>query len=259
MAHSKNSEAALEKMKERGRLAIGWTGTGDLRNLEISNAVELNSWISETRSNKGIQNTGGPSLWNLYHEMKIGDFVIVNSQGKRQCVFEVTGDYQFEKNKSKQIEGHGHQREAILTDLDPEELWSKSGSAFMPGQGPRWTLAACSISNKAKNAIHTEGARYSIVSTAIERNAKARNECIAFHGNTCHVCDFNFEQNYGDLGKGFIHVHHRVDLADKKSVHKVDPKKDLVPLCPNCHAMAHQKRPAISVEKLRKIVAKQRT
>ena len=43
------------------------------------------------------------------------------------------------------------------------------------------------------------------------------------------------------MGKDFIHVHHIIPLNEIKEEYTVDPIKDLVPVCPNCHAMLHRK------------------
>ncbi|WP_198928636.1 hypothetical protein [Enterovibrio norvegicus] len=58
-----------------------------------------------------------------------------------------------------------------------------------------------------------EGAVKQVTINAYERNPKARAACIAKYGAICQVCDLNFESKYGAIGKGFIHVHHKVDLA----------------------------------------------
>ncbi|VXB41096.1 Restriction endonuclease [Arthrobacter sp. 9AX] len=72
-----------------------------------------------------------------------------------------------------------------------------------------------------------------------ERDADARRVCLAFHGTSCAACGFSFEVSYGDSGAGFIHVHHQVPPAMLGRGYQLDPIADLVPLCPNCHAMAH--------------------
>ena len=96
-----------------------------------------------------------------------------------------------------------------------------------------------------------EGATKSIAVNAYERNAIARNRCVEHYGYKCQCCGFSFEEKYGELGKAFIHVHHVKPLADIKESYVVDPVKDLIPLCANCHAMVHRASPAISVEQLR--------
>lgn len=96
-----------------------------------------------------------------------------------------------------------------------------------------------------------EGARKKVSVNIYERSQHARNKCIAVHGLNCAVCAFNFENAYGDIGIGFIHVHHVVDIASIKAEYKVDPSKDLAPVCPNCHAMLHKTKPAMSIESLK--------
>ena len=47
------------------------------------------------------------------------------------------------------------------------------------------------------------------------------------------------EMVYGQAGADFIHVHHVVPAPQVGSAYQLDPLTDLVPLCANCHAMAH--------------------
>ncbi len=99
--------------------------------------------------------------------------------------------------------------------------------------------------------VLTEGAKKQITVNAYERNPKARTQCIEHYGSRCYVCGFDFHENYGDLGTGYIHVHHEVDLAQIGETYTVDPVKDLKPVCPNCHAMLHKTKPAMPVDKLK--------
>lgn len=41
---------------------------------------------------------------------------------------------------------------------------------------------------------------------------------------------------------GIIHVHHLKPLHESIGIGIVDPSRDLVPVCPNCHAVIHSKR-----------------
>jgi hypothetical protein len=95
-----------------------------------------------------------------------------------------------------------------------------------------------------------EGGRRTITVTAIERKKSLRDACIAKWGAVCQVCAFDFGKTFGSVAKGFIHVHHHNLLADSGIV-STDPEKDMSPLCPNCHAVAHLKRPPYTVEELR--------
>lgn len=96
-----------------------------------------------------------------------------------------------------------------------------------------------------------EGATSTVLVNRYERNAAARSKCIAHYGVQCFVCGFNFESRYGELGKGYIHVHHIVPLAQTRGEYEVDPIKDLLPVCANCHAMIHSTRPERTVDQIR--------
>lgn len=88
-----------------------------------------------------------------------------------------------------------------------------------------------------------------------ERSSIARQRCIEANGTTCVVCGFNFEEKYGYIGKGFIHVHHIIPLNEIGSSYKVNYKKDLIPVCPNCHAMLHRKNDgAFTWEELKQMI-----
>jgi 5-methylcytosine-specific restriction protein A len=111
----------------------------------------------------------------------------------------------------------------------------------------------------AMPALYVEGATRSVTVNAYERNPRARKACLDHYGFDCAVCVFNFANFYGDLGEGFIHVHHLKDLATVGGEYEVDPIADLRPVCPNCHAMLHAETPAMSIAKLRSIIDARRT
>ncbi|MHA7292503.1 HNH endonuclease [Arthrobacter sp. HLT1-21] len=93
------------------------------------------------------------------------------------------------------------------------------------------------------------------VANRYERDPEARRLCVAHHGTGCSVCGFNFEETYGELGAGFIQVHHIVPGSQLTSDYVLDPVTDLVPLCPNCHAMAHRRTPdPYSPAELRRLI-----
>lgn len=104
--------------------------------------------------------------------------------------------------------------------------------------------------------IH-EGIGKTITVNKYERSNLARNKCIEYNGCICKVCGMDFYKKYGDIGKGFIHVHHIVPLNTIKDDYVVDYKNDLIPVCPNCHAMLHRKINGkyLSIEELKKIVS----
>lgn len=98
---------------------------------------------------------------------------------------------------------------------------------------------------------YVEGARKQVRVNAYERKEGARKDCLKAHGLNCAVCGLNFEARYGEIGKGFIHVHHLKPLALLDGEYELDPVADLRPVCPNCHAMLHRREQAMSIEELR--------
>jgi len=99
-----------------------------------------------------------------------------------------------------------------------------------------------------------EGARKSVVINSYERSGAARRECLEKFGYVCSVCTFDFEKIFGDIGYKYIHVHHLIEISSIGREYEVDPTKDLRPVCPNCHAMLHRRKPAYSINELRGIL-----
>lgn len=87
-----------------------------------------------------------------------------------------------------------------------------------------------------------EGATTTITVNRYERDDGARAECIAIHGAVCAVCRTPMTALYGPDAEGLIHVHHLRSLSSIGKEYRVDPKLDLLPVCPNCHAFIHWKR-----------------
>ena len=100
-----------------------------------------------------------------------------------------------------------------------------------------------------------EGAVHCVYVSKYERSPEARSACLAHHGYVCSVCGFDFARTYGPLGEGVIHVHHLISIADIGHDYIVDPVHDLVPLCANCHQMAHRRDPAFTPQELRRMIA----
>jgi len=100
----------------------------------------------------------------------------------------------------------------------------------------------------------TEGAIRQVSTTRYERSAKNRAMCIAAHGAICAVCGFDFERAYGSFAAGFIEVHHKTPVSQLGSSTTIDPVKDLVPLCPNCHAAIHLSSSLLMPEELKALM-----
>jgi 5-methylcytosine-specific restriction protein A len=96
-----------------------------------------------------------------------------------------------------------------------------------------------------------EGREIEITTTLYERSPVNRMRCINQFGWSCQVCGFDFEERYGALGTRFIEVHHLTPVSSMGGEQVVDPLTDLIPLCSNCHSMAHRESPPLAPHALR--------
>src|SRR6202043_1305179 len=88
-------------------------------------------------------------------------------------------------------------------------------------------------------AAATEGRSYLARHRRYERSLRNRVAALRIHGTSCKACGFNFDDVYGAEHAGhFIQIHHVQSITT--GIRKVDPSTDLIPLCSNCHSMAHR-------------------
>ena len=103
---------------------------------------------------------------------------------------------------------------------------------------------------KVLTAVHRRRERNR---TLIEkRKQKALNETGDLR---CEGCGMSFEERYGEVGRGFIEVHHT------RPVHQLKPGdktriSELALVCANCHRMIHRRRPWLSISDLKAIAAR---
>ena len=96
-----------------------------------------------------------------------------------------------------------------------------------------------------------------------ERSQRLRTAAIAHYtvdGTIkCAVCGFDFKETYGELGDGYIQMHHENPVYqysdDGFEEYISEAVKNMKPLCANCHCMIHRnKSKLISITELKSIV-----
>jgi hypothetical protein len=87
-----------------------------------------------------------------------------------------------------------------------------------------------------------------------ERDPRLRQACIDHYGSECFVCGFDFSVAFGPHFKGVIEVRHLNPLAKVHGVHEGDAVRDLRPLFPNCHTVAHRRDPPFTVDELKSML-----
>lgn len=223
--HDWDYEAVRKQVTETGQFLRSWTAGGN-QNIPL----EADAWLLlQGRLGRGLIGHGRilsepyaiEGEASLQIDVAFDAFLPFGEQIAPEILMDAVPGVRWEA-----VPGSG-------VTIDPSEelgvrlLWSELGPAPMadptlpaPGTYPEEALS------------RVEANRY-------ERNPEARRACLAHHGTACAACGFSFEITYGEIGKDFIHVHHIVPVSQLGADYVLDPVTDLVPLCANCHAMAH--------------------
>lgn len=138
----------------------------------------------------------------------------------------------------------------VLDAHDTVQVIDIVDKAVLPFLGIVFTLVGIEDFETSGFSGVAEGTPYETMSTRYERKQLNRTACIALKGACCHACGFNFEDAYGDIGRGYIEVHHIVPVSRLGSGYILNIDDDLVPLCSNCHSIAHRRYPPYSVQEI---------
>lgn len=83
-----------------------------------------------------------------------------------------------------------------------------------------------------------------------------------FRKPICEACEFDFHDFYGSLGEEYIEAHHLSPLSERPerewSEELYTNLEGIALLCANCHRMIHRRRPALTLEELRKAIREAR-
>ena len=192
---------------------------------DIEFLIDENEWISKVVTNYHIEpkrETGESRIELNIAELvnEIGSFVKSNDIAKvlKSPLFNVTAGVELETEgfkKSKDIEKYS-------INLNPS-IYSDSTDIFRPS-----------------SKENLEGGRVVRGVALLERSAMNRKRALEIHGYKCSACGFSMEELYGKDAKDIIDIHHKYPLSMLSGKTKIDCKEDLVPLCPNCHRVAHK-------------------
>ncbi|MET8566572.1 HNH endonuclease [Streptomyces sp. NPDC004783] len=133
-----------------------------------------------------------------------------------------------------------------FSEREPEMLQAAEAITEGIGSGEFYLLPVQPDEVDAAGTSAVEGRLLVRRALVRERDARLRTrkiEQLRRQGTPlrCEVCYFDFARMYGDLGEGYIEVHHATPLHVSGATEtKLD---DLVCLCANCHRMCHRSRP----------------
>lgn len=147
----------------------------------------------------------------------------------------------------------------VLEERLPQQDWDNwSGISIkdevLPVLRELWAATTRRSPENPEESVYEEGAKKTVYTTKYERDPRIRWAFLKGKHLKCEVCGFDFEEAYGELGAGYIEVHHKKPVSE--GVRITDLNKDLVMLCSNCHTMIHRgKAHMITVEELKRIIA----
>lgn len=99
---------------------------------------------------------------------------------------------------------------------------------------------------RQQEKLHLRRERNSALIREIKQEALRRDGTL-----TCACCGFDFEAEYGDIGKGFIEAHHSRPVSELDPDGDETRKEDIALVCSNCHRMLHRRRPWLSMSALK--------
>ncbi len=248
----KRFRADLARFERKGALDLTWS-CGSRRDLPVGSRVFLMRLGGAEPSLKGLigrgLSTGSPFR---------GEHWSAERRGQTALYVQLRLDDLSETPRLSLVR---------LQQLSPSFGWTPqaSGVEIPPDIADvlesEWNVAASASripeELSAEEAL-IEGAARTVRVNAWERSHEARRVCLRHHGTRCAGCGVDLEAVYGSIAKGFVHVHHVVPLARIGKAYVVDPVKDLVPVCPTCHAVIHLASPPLTVEAIRERLEEQR-
>ena len=134
------------------------------------------------------------------------------------------------------------------------ELWASRAAAAITAILPLETEAMEQDLVSAETTGLPEGAKMRVEVNRYERDRRNRAAALAIHGYACKACDLDMAQRYGPAATRLIEVHHVTPVSEVGEGYVIDPATDLVPLCPNCHSVAHRRSPPYAVDEIRSML-----
>jgi len=173
-------------------------------------------------------------------------------EGKQKVVQFEVDEYGEEKAKQLAIEA----RKNALDTISKE--WSENYWKYRRDGNSSNKQLNTQEEDEYQDIFAFEGKEKFEIHKAHERNKDLRDEKIRRfleeHGHLfCEICEFDFEKEYGVIGKGLIEVHHTVPLSEMSENHKTSIT-ELMCICSNCHFTVHNGDHVENLRKMRFIV-----
>jgi hypothetical protein len=254
----------IDEFKKDKLVALGWPGLGSLAGKDlIGIKARLRSAADYRLTDARELGTNAGLLDTFVNRVGLADRVLVpDPKNDAVHVGEISGNYKYASRH--EAAGYPHQRRVqwlfslprhqlpptVIASLRAQQPIFASDSAAM-NELVRQFLVRSSLdlppTDLDTDANALEGQLEYYLSKRAKRDRKLRDrkivETLKSSGGrlVCETpgCGFDFEATYGELGKGFAHIHHRRKLRSRNGVRKTS-LSGLAIVCANCHAMIHR-------------------
>jgi len=209
------------------------------------NEVDCNKLIefAERQMPAFLQSNGYPDFDDLYSNLSqsfwdgiVTDGLPNSTEEEREYAHMVMTSVKFIKGFIKFDERADYKR------LFAEKLKKEQQRTAQQNQSGQTNIVDNAQPEDA-NQPRKEGTPTQVSVTKYERNPEDRKKVLERDNYECQVCHMKFIETYGEIGKGYIEVHHLYpvcNMGENYQFDPLDPEKGLVCLCSNCHSMIHR-------------------
>lgn len=238
-------------VQSAGATCVNWRNSWSYIN-KVDKVIIFGAWDKNIRDDKVLilssaWKIGSNGRKNSAYKQSLEHIRLIEEEGYSLKIFPLIHSAELQDEK-----GNGPSKIKSFERQFYDKILVKLADGWYAADDPM----ACKLAEEISSPEYfTEGGTRSVKVNVYERSPEARAKCIEHFGFICSVCGFDFEKVYGNIGKNFIHVHHIVPIHTIKRKYKLDPVRDLRPVCPNCHAMLHRKQPAMKIERLKEMIS----
>ena len=257
---------------QNGHITLGWGIGRDPSRLSkeaLLKAVRKHKADRSQRSQEIIHRM----IWNFYHEIKQGHIVIARrGLSEVAAIGTVRKTAYFDLKKSRTMPSEEQFENFLDVDWhdEPRDLIFNSQIFSQPTVLPiseekyvsLFTFPTSKSFTDEEEKDFPEGKESYRYHKYRERNQKVIRLAKAQRIITdpllkCDVCEFSFQERYGQVGIDYIEAHHCIPLSESKTVVKTRVS-DFALVCSNCHRMLHRHRPWLEIKDIRSLVKRKK-
>jgi hypothetical protein len=201
------------------------------------------------------------SLHRVAYEMRAGDTIYVKEGPNIVGQGKVLGSYRYDRrNRIRTPGGHYWNHQIPVRwrdDFEPIPLLLGAEPltvlALDEKRIQRIERARGQRKKKARRVEVLEGKRLKAEIAFRQRNRAIIAAKKVLSDGSCEICEISLKAAYGLVDNDCLVAHHLNPIGDRRRATKTK-LKDILLVCPNCHAVAHSKEPPLSPARIRRMI-----